>query len=129
MPGSDGAPSTNAIADALLARLGRVAGIAGLTIIDEHGNPAAASGEADPRRDSVLTAFLATRVRAITAEGDLRGKGRQLRESRLLHASCSGRNREFLVIPTGPVTAFATVKHGAYADIVLEDIQNSLRPR
>ncbi len=129
MPGTDDEPSTQMIADALLARLGRVPGIAGMTIIDEQGNPAASAGDAEARRDAVLTAFLATRIRAITAEGDLRGKGRQLRESRLLHASCSGRNREFLVVPTGPVTAFATVKHGAYGDIVLEDIQNALRPR
>lgn len=129
MADSEPGASSNGYADALLARLAQVPGIGGLTVIDNSGNPANSAGDAVPRRDAVLTAFLATRVQAITAEGDLRGIGRQLRESRLVHAACSGRNREFLVVPSGPVTAFATVKQGAYADIVLDDILNALRPR
>lgn len=127
---TDGAGAASSrYVSAVLELVGAVPGVSGLTIIDGNGQPAASAGDAEPRRDAVLTSFLATRVQAITAEGDLRGIGRQLRESRLLHASFSGRNREFLLVPAGPVTTFATVKNGAYADVVLEDMCNVLRPR
>lgn len=111
------------------AKVIAIHGVAGVTIIDDSCQPASSAGASDARRDAVLTAFLATRVRAMTAEGDLRGIGRQLRESLLLHASCSGRNREFLIIPNGDVTAFASLKPGAFADIVLEDTLTALNQR
>ena len=111
------------------AKVIAIHGVAGVTIIDDAGQPTMSAGETDARRDAVLTAFLATRVRAMTAEGDLRGIGRQLRESHLLHASCSGRNREFLIVPNGDVTAFASLKPGSFADIVLEDTLTALHQR
>jgi hypothetical protein len=116
------------LAQAVGERLQHVGGIAAVTITSGDGIPFGSMGETDARRDAVLAAFLATRVQAMTAEGDLRGKGWLLRQSRLLHASCSGRNREYLVVPHGSITAFATVKPDAYPDVVLDQMLSSLQP-
>lgn len=117
------------LAQAVGEKLQGVAGIAAITITDGNGIPFGSMGDTDARRDAVLAAFLGTRVQAMTAGGDLRGKGWLLPESRLLHASCSGRNREYLVVPHGPIMAFATLRPDAYAEVVLDQIVASLKPR
>lgn len=103
-----------------------VEGVASVTVTDRDGLPLASAGSTDAARDAVLASFVATRVLAMTAEGDLRGKGRVLHESRLLHASFSGRNRDFALVPSQGRMAFVTVRGDAIPDIVVDDILQAL---
>jgi hypothetical protein len=116
------------IAARLAEDLCRVSGVQGVTVGHATGMPLSSAGRtADGARDASLSAFIASRVRTMTAEGDLRGKGRVLRESRLVHASCAGRDREYLIVPCGEATVFVTVEQDAFAEIVLPGLFQVLR--
>ncbi len=105
----------------------QTSGVAAATLTDMLGLPLATAGDTDAARDAVLASFIASRVEAMTAEGDLRGKGRVLHDSRLLHASFSGRNRDFALVPAGEQLAFVTFRNDAIADVVVDHLVQALR--
>lgn len=95
------------------ASLAQCEGVEAVIVCGREGEALAGSGGPDVRKEAALASFVAQRAEALTEDGDLRGMGKALANSRLEEIVLSGPGGESLLLAFDQCYAFVSLQRGA----------------
>ena len=114
---------TDTVARRLVSAIALSPGVGSVMVCGREGEVAAASGDADARKEGALTRFLAHRAEAMTEDGDLRGMGRTVATSHLEQITLSGPAGDSLLVAMPGCFALVALQRGASATTVASSIR------
>lgn len=103
-------------------------GITAILLANPMGEPAAGAVVGDGTKEAALATFVNNRALEVAVdEGDFRGIGRQISNSRLAYVYFSGREGDHAVIPFNGGSVFASFARGPVAAQALAQIRETLQ--
>jgi hypothetical protein len=115
------------LAEGLAITLVDLPGVQSAVVCSLQGEVLGRSGSGTAERAAALATFVASRGAALSLEGDLRGMGRLVANSRLGYIAIHGEGADALILAPGPCYAFLQLQRGCPADTIAESASLLLR--
>ena len=115
------------LAGRLALTLADLPGVQGAVVCSLHGDVLGEAGIPGAQRAAAVATFVACRAASLSLDGDLRGMGRLLANSRIDHVGIQGDAGDALILTPGPCFVLLSLQRGFPADVVASSASLLLR--